>query len=166
MTFARVLLSSLILLVILVSPYQAPAQGGHCTAGCRSIFTVTEVPCGAPNCQGSYPIEVCAGGCNCGTCGTGGYGLCCETHWSVPTIYQAPGICCANLPIRNHTHLNRNPSARTQNADIWKNQPSGLIMLTPTQSYRPPTFVYAYNRCSRTYTLITDEGEPNNRGGF
>jgi len=166
MTLARLFLPLVIAIILLANPHPAAAQGGHCTAGCLQIYNYADAQCTGPNCSDSYPIEICIGGCNCGTCGTGGYGLCCGHSYSVPIIYQAPGICCANLPVRNHTHLNREPSARTENADLWTNQPSGLIMLTPTQRYRPPTFVYAYNRCSHIYTLITDEVEPKNRGGL
>lgn len=169
MNLTRVLGLSLIVLTLLINPSRATAAS--CSAHCTEIWYIGEADCtGANGCQSSRPIESCSFGCVCGTCQSrGSSGECCGRIYYVPNVYSAPGDCtneCGAAPIHARTHVNRqNPNVQ-YNVDLRQDYAPGLIMLTPTKSYREPLFIYAYDRCSHTYRLIAEEDQPGKSGGM
>jgi len=152
--------------VLLTGSLPLIAQSGNCTFGCLKVEEIVVLPCHGNNCESTFVIEACRQGCNCGTCFTSGYGDCRGYHWSTLSIAQEPGTCngCQGLAIHARTHSARR-SSNTQHNAVRQGYTPGLIMLTPTKSYRPPLFMYAYNRCRHTYMLITEERQSTKIGG-
>jgi len=158
MTPARAVGPLLIMLALLVSSEPAAAGEGECPGGCWTYDDFGQIQCFG--CDEYRELIFCmGGGCVCGTCEEeGGSGLCCGKIYYTPTIYPEPGDCgeCGNSPSHARTHANRQSSGGRYSAELRQGYSPGLIMLTPTVSYRAPLFAYVYNRCSHTFTLIAE----------
>ncbi len=173
----HVLCLSLIVLTLLVNPYRTAAQvspslGGvePCSAPnrCTGIWDYGDLPCtGANGCSDSFPDESCGDTCFCGICDErGSSGECCGHTYYVPNFYEGNGDCsneCGDIAIHARTHVNRQNPRSQHSLYLRKDYSPGLIMLTPTVSYKEPLFGYVYNRCSHTYRLIVEEGQTGKR---
>jgi hypothetical protein len=155
-----------LLLILLVGSGRLRAQE-PCTAECTGIEDFGEVPCAG--CSDTRPDESCSDTCYCGTCHLhGSSGECCGRIYYVPNFYPAPGDCtneCIGVPAHARTHASRRKLNTQFTVDLRQGSTPGLIMLTPTRSYRDPVFLYALD-CSRQYRLVAEENTPSKTGGM
>jgi hypothetical protein len=163
----------LIVLTLLFHPGRAGAQD-QCSAHCTGYQDDGEILCtGSNGCTGSYEAESCAlGGCTCGTCyPKGSSGECCSRIYYIPNVYPMSGSCntieCGDASIHARSHLSRNDGGEGRNsAELRQAYSPGLIMLTPTLSYREPSLLYVLDRCSHTYRLVAEQGRTVKNGGM
>ncbi len=88
----------------------------------------------------------------------------------VPNIFGAPGSCngveCGGSPVHARTHLTRKDRDLQTRVNLRNDRSPGLIMLSPTVTYREPLFIYAYDRCKHTYRVIIEEDWTGKDGGI
>ncbi len=151
---------------LLIGPDQAAAATNGCGT-CSGTLDLGPEPCtGRNGCTGSYEQMICSWGCSCGVChDNGSSGLCCSTRYNLPNIYLEPGTCdeCGEIAAHARAHEKRRSANTQQSVELRQDYSPGLIMLTPTVTYREPAFFYAAD-CSHTYQLIAEES-PVGRGG-
>jgi hypothetical protein len=142
-------------------------------ASCSSIEDFGSTSCsGANGCTGERPDEVCFFGCTCAECSPrGSSGECCGRIYYVPNLYPQSGCgnCgeCGGTP-RTHirSHVNRAGSGQQYSVELRQDYSHGLVVLSPTVSYREPLFVYLLNHCDHTYRLLAEEAPTRKTGGM
>ena len=138
------------------------------SAGCYSYGEAQADCSGEDGCTGTYTYSTCEPGCFAGTCDPfGNSGSCCNKPYYNAQIDPDGGIChggdCDESSFRPHAR-GANAAAR-RNSVFRRDYTPGFAMLTPQLSYRDPQLVYVYDRCSRSYALVLQDGKILARGG-